>query len=42
MLFIFPFGIGDLLDIRTTISDFDKDEWHTMPVIDSIRKIKKG
>lgn len=31
--------IGDLLeikDIRTTIRDFDKDEWHTMPVIDSL------
>ena len=31
--------IGDLLgikDIRTTLRDFDKDEWHTMPVTDSL------
>ena len=31
--------IGDLLgikDIRTTLRDFDKDEWHTMPVADSL------
>lgn len=23
-------------DIRTTLRDFDKDEWHTMPVIDNL------
>jgi prophage antirepressor-like protein len=31
--------IGDLLgikDIRTTLREFDEDEWHTMPLIDSL------
>lgn len=23
-------------DIRTTLRDFDKDEWHSMPVIDNL------
>ena len=31
--------IGDLLgikDIRTTLREFDEDEWHSMPLIDSL------
>ncbi len=42
--------IGDLLgikDIRTTLRDFDKDEWHSMPVTDllgmsNIREVIKN
>ena len=36
--------IGNLLeikDIRTTIREFDKDEWHTMPVTDSLGRIQE-